>query len=105
MRDVKRKKYINLSREIFVHVVSRVIIENESVLGWPFICVFFSFFFSLYNQFPLSMKNYSGGTMSYAAQDHHIYRVDKRVRLEDHRIWKEGALPSPDAKIGSAEFR
>ena len=48
---------------------------------------------------------YSGGTMSYAAQDHHIYRVDKRVRLEDHRICKEGGLPSPDAKIGSAEFR
>ena len=51
------------------------------------------------------MKNYSGGSMSYAAQDHHIYRVDKRVRLEDHRIAKEGGLASPDAKIGSAEFR
>jgi 4-hydroxybenzoate polyprenyltransferase len=68
---------------------------------WPG-ALFFNWLEDMHNK---SMKNYSGGSMSYAAQDHHIYRVDKRVRLEDHRISKAGDLASPDAKFGGAEFR
>ena len=36
-----------------------------------------------------SLRKSTGGTMEYKAQNHHIMSVDKRVRLEDHRIWKE----------------